>query len=138
MQNIFNFAATRSQHYGRFVLQTYLLAKHFPFLKCSLRRGKLECVGSITPTEHSETYKIRLRYTEWGFPSVKILHPHIEARPEIHMYRDGTLCLFHPPSQPWTGVDHLHSTIIPWTAEWLVYYELFLIEGRWLGPEVAH
>lgn len=54
------------------------------------------------------------------------------------MYSNGDLCLYHPPSQPWSDDNDLHKTIIPWTAEWLVFYELYLSEGRWLGPEVQH
>lgn len=34
--------------------------------------------------------------------------------------------------------DNLHDKIIPWTAEWLVYYELFKLDGKWLGPEAPH
>jgi hypothetical protein len=35
-------------------------------------------------------------------------------------------------------MDNLHQKIIPWIAEWLVYYELYLICGKWLGPEAPH
>ena len=27
----------------------------------------------------------------------------------------------------------ISSTIIPWTSEWLYYYEIWLINGDWLG-----
>ena len=54
------------------------------------------------------------------------------------MYANGDLCLYHPPSQPWSAENDLHNTIIPWTAEWLVFYELYLSEGVWLGPQVEH
>jgi hypothetical protein len=48
------------------------------------------------------------------------------------------LCLFDPRERSWSNRDNLHETIIPWTAEWLVYYELFLISGVWHGPEAPH
>jgi hypothetical protein len=32
----------------------------------------------------------------------------------------------------------LHETIIPWTAEWLVSYELYLTTGKWLGSSAVH
>ena len=54
------------------------------------------------------------------------------------MYRTGDLCLYHPLSQPWQGTEDLHATILPWVAEWLVFYELYLTKGRWLGPEIPH
>jgi hypothetical protein len=32
----------------------------------------------------------------------------------------------------------IHETIIPWTAEWLVFYELWKISGKWMGPAALH
>jgi len=32
----------------------------------------------------------------------------------------------------------LHETIIPWTAEWIVFYELWKITGEWLGSAALH
>jgi hypothetical protein len=69
---------------------------------------------------------------------VRIINPHIDPKGAIHIYRDGHLCLYHPKSQPWSGNKNIHETIIPWTAEWLIFYELYLSEGRWLGPEISH
>lgn len=37
--------------------------------------------------------------------------------------------------------DGIANTIIPWTIEWLYYYELWLATGEWLGggdhPEIG-
>lgn len=30
------------------------------------------------------------------------------------------------------------ETIVPWTALWLLYYELWLETDEWLGPEAPH
>jgi hypothetical protein len=34
----------------------------------------------------------------------------------------------------------LAETIVPWTAEWLFFYEVWMEdpEGRWLGLEAPH
>jgi hypothetical protein len=138
MARIFQSPANRAQHYRHFVMQKHLVEKHFPAFRCRLNRGLLECTGDIRPTDESESYTVRVSLTEWGIPAVRVVKPHIEHQPGIHMYRNGTLCLYHPPTQPWSGAYDLHKTIVPWTAEWLVYYELFLSEGKWLGPEVPH
>ena len=71
---------------------------------------------------------------------VRILEPGIlpEIYRRVHIYRNGTLCLYDPRERPWSNRDNLHETVIPWTAEWLVYYELFLISGEWHGPEAPH
>jgi hypothetical protein len=128
----------RAGHYRHFVVQKHLIEKHFPIFHCNLKCGKLECVGDISPTTYSTRYTVQICYTEWGIPEVRILKPEIKARSIIHMYSDGRLCLYHPPTQPWLSSNDLHKTIIPWTSEWLTYYELFLEEGKWLGPEIQH
>jgi hypothetical protein len=138
MAKTFPHRASNGQHYRHFVMQKLLVERTFPAFRCSLRRGLLECTGVIQPSDDSDRYTVQIRYTEWGVPEVRILKPTITPRSKIHMYRDGRLCLYHPPTQPWLGANDLHKTIIPWTAEWLVYYELYLSEGKWLGPEVPH
>ena len=138
MGRIFNYHNNRAQENRRFIAQKMFVEQHFENFHCAFRRGVLECVGRIRPTDLSQKYRIRIRYKQNGIPSVRILDPFIEPSPQIHMYSNGDLCLYHPPSQPWSGDNDLHKTIIPWTAEWLVFYELYLSEGRWLGPEVQH
>ena len=32
----------------------------------------------------------------------------------------------------------LSETIIPWAIEWLKYYELWRITGKWLGGGIEH
>jgi hypothetical protein len=71
-------------------------------------------------------------------PHVRILSPEIEPSTKIHMYPTGDLCLYKPSEQPWMESDYIHEKIVPWIAEWLVYYELFKIIGQWLGPEATH
>jgi hypothetical protein len=45
---------------------------------------------------------------------------------------------YWPDEDRWKSSDDIHKKIIPWLAEWLVFYELFLITGKWLGPEAPH
>jgi hypothetical protein len=128
----------RAADYRHFLAQKFRIERHYPAFRCSVRRGLLECIGTIQPSNSSPTYRIRLRYTQNGTPSIRILTPHIEPKSAIHMSRNGDLCLYHSSSQPWLGTENLHATIIPWTAEWFVFYELYLSEGQWLGPEAPH
>jgi hypothetical protein len=134
----FNFKNDRASSYRHFIAQKLFIEKHYETFRCTLRRGVLECIGTIQPTDFSPKYSIRIRYKQFGNPSVRVLEPHIEPRSCIHIFKTGDLCLFHPSTQPWSSKNNLHDTIIPWTAEWLVFYELYLSEGRWLGPEVQH
>ena len=45
------------------------------------------------------------------------------------MYDNGALCLYKPAETPWKLSDNLQKKIIPWAAEWLVFYELYLMCG---------
>jgi hypothetical protein len=42
-----------------------------------------------------------------------------------------TLCLYYPGH--WKPEMLLSTTIVPWTAEWLMHYELWLATGHWAG-----
>lgn len=114
----------------------------FDCFKCSIKgRGpnaSLLCYGEITPTEFSQTYKIKLTYNGSGVPKVYVISPTIPFDDKAHMYSDGRLCLYYPPEDPWKHTKRISDTIIPWTAEWLVYYELYQIDGKWHGPFVQH
>lgn len=57
--------------------------------------------------------------------------PHIYLRPE--MASGWCLCLYHPSRGEWQPDRPIAETIIPWAAEWLFFYEGWLIDGRWAG-----
>jgi hypothetical protein len=76
-----------------------------------------------------------IRYKYGGVPIVSITSPLIEPSPVIHMYGDRSLCLYFPEDDRWKVSDDVHKKIVPWVAEWLVFYELYLLTGKWLGPE---
>lgn len=50
---------------------------------------------------------------------------------------DSALCLFDPDGNEWTPADLIAETTICWTAEWLLYYELWHITGEWLGSGIG-
>lgn len=122
----------------RFVIQKALVEKHFPCFKCRLSHRHLACEGYIMPSEDCATYRVAISYKQDSVPRVRIKEPKITPSSSIHMYGDGSLCLYEPVESPWKALDNLHEKIIPWTAEWLVFYELNLAFGKWLGPEVPH
>jgi len=124
--------------YRRFVIQKPLIEKYFPCFKCLLSRRHLECEGLITPSKGCASYRIVISYEQDGVPRVKIREPQITPSSTIHMYDNGALCLYKPAETPWKLSDNVHEKIIPWTAEWLVFYELYLMCGKWLGPEAPH
>lgn len=58
--------------------------------------------------------------------------PHIYGNP--HNPAMPALCLYDPEDTSWTGYDYIASTIVPWTSEWLFFYEYWKISGEFLGP----
>lgn len=62
--------------------------------------------------------------------------PHLifnEETPE----RSG-FCLFDPDGNEWTDGNLIAETTIYWASEWLAYYELWHLTGKWLGPSVGY
>lgn len=78
-------------------------------------------------------------------PEVRVLEPDIAVgvRHGIiglpHTYHsDGPfplLCLFDPAAEDWHPSILLSETIVPWTAQWLGFLELWKATGKWTGPE---
>lgn len=116
-----------------------LIEKHYDFLDCKINKGILYCYGYYKPTEESITYSYRIKYAPLSKPKVTVTNPIISHNDDIHMYDDTSLCLYYPKDMTWDCTSHhLYETIIPWTHEWFVFYELYQFTGKWLHPEVLH
>jgi hypothetical protein len=58
----------------------------------------------------------------------------LESRPGEslpHVFPDGTLCLHL--DHEWTTNMLASDTIVPWTSEWLINYEIWKATGEWFG-----
>ncbi|CAA7617460.1 hypothetical protein [Magnetospirillum sp. SS-4] len=80
------------------------------------------------------------------FPLVRVVSPRLELQwdapeeaPLPHVYfsepdiRLSPLCLFDPAAGEWDHSDTIALTTIPWAADWLACYEIWLATGRWQG-----
>lgn len=112
-------------------------------------------------TAFSKPYLIEVRYVmndpfepfpisaAW-FPEVRVLEPRLEAAPRApgedipHIYGDPDrpdlpiLCLFDPRVGGWSRGRFISDTIIPWTASWLRFYEIWQATGEWHGGGAEH
>lgn len=123
--------------FGKFSAEKVLIEKHYEFIKCSYTNERLICKGTFTATNTEYTYKIV--YNGLDNPTITVVSPVIPFHKDIHMYSNTNgLCLHYPKDGDWTAQKPLYSTIIPWIHEWFVYYELYLITGRWEHPSVDH
>lgn len=119
-------------------IEKHLLERHFSFLAVKINGDLLECSGRCQPSEHSPVYQYKINYTPGRPPKVFVVSPKIAYNEKIHMYSDGSLCLYYPKDYSWTPSSNLYNTIIPWTHEWFIFYELYLLTGEWMHPFVDH
>ena len=73
------------------------------------------------------------------FPSLEPQWEATEEWPLPHVYFDNDniyaspLCLFDPVAKEWDHSKSIALTTIPWAAEWLFFYEIWLATGKWKG-----
>ncbi|MCY4161303.1 MAG: hypothetical protein OXE77_05500 [Flavobacteriaceae bacterium] len=93
----------------------------------------------IQPTPISQKYCISILYEKNERVKVFVINkrlkiaPNRKKLPHIYDSEKQQLCLYSPSKKEWNGFKPIADTIIPWTSEWLFFYELWLIEGQWLG-----
>ncbi len=115
-------------------VQAYRMSQLFPDFKYSRRKGSW--TGHLQPSLSSPRYRVQITYLSRGMPIVRVLQPQIwEKAP--HTYGDGSLCLYYSDGS-WSNSKMIAETIVPWTAEWLLFYEYWQATGKWLGPEAPH
>jgi hypothetical protein len=114
--------------------QAFALSREFPGSRLNVRRGTLVWLGELQPTEISRSYSVRVTLGHDYIPRVRVMSPILDSRagePLPHVYSDGTLCLYTPGE--WHSSEVLAWTIVPWIAEWLINYEIWLSTGEWFG-----
>jgi hypothetical protein len=99
-----------------------------------LKPNSLRWTGQLQPSDLSRDYTVRIDYKQARYPVVRVLCPELRTSDTAflpHVYDDGTLCLHH--AGQWTGAMLIVDTIVPWAAEWLMHYEIWLATGQWFG-----
>ena len=120
--------------------QMMTLRAAYPSASCELRNGTLFWTGKVQPTPISREYDVVLTYADSQTPRVWVIgnnlqklddpdFPHkYEVDEENNMVR---ICLYR--YREFTKDKFLANTIIPWTIEWLYFYEIWLATGEWCG-----
>lgn len=114
-------------------LQNLHILRRFPGFVYKRELGVAVWRGTLQPRQLSPKYRVAVRYKLSSHPTVNVISPALVSRTP-HLWNDGSLCLYYPKEKPWQADMLIAQTIIPWTALWLYYYELWLDTGRWLGP----
>jgi hypothetical protein len=100
----------------------------------AIKCGRLRWEGRLQPTPRSDTYAVRIEYASQSHPEVTIIAPRLEVPKGVflpHTFTRDRLCLYWRGQ--WDGSMSIARTIVPWTSEWLLYYELWQFTGTWLG-----
>ena len=112
----------------------------WPNFRCQVTGGLLVCTGRIQPCPITDTYTARIEYRVAGLPRTFITDPPLRRRQAnqriAHTYSDTELCLFTAADHDWTADQPIARSIVPWTYEWIVFYEAWLATGYWRGGGV--
>jgi hypothetical protein len=118
--------------------QAWTMHDLFPQFQYRRRGSRLVWTGFLKPSLKSPEYQVRIQYQQGFPPKVHVLWP--EICPDApHIYQsDKSLCLYYSKDGSWSSARLIARTVIPWTAEWLRFYEIWCITGKWFGPEAPH
>lgn len=89
----------------------------------------------LTPCDEAGTYEVLVDHRLGGEPRVHVVSPHLDGPgPLPHTYNGTRLCLYVPGQ--WADHLSIAATILPWSMEWLLFYELWSAGGGWQGGGV--
>lgn len=96
--------------------------------------------GKLKPSNLSTTYDIRIEYNMGHDPDVYVLNPKplllakgAAKLPHTYNHEKQHLCLYHRSINEWNEQKMIAKTIVPWTSEWLLHYEIWITTGTWHG-----
>lgn len=96
--------------------------------------------GELQPSALSSCYTIRIEYTLGYHPNVYVISPmplplaegKIEL-PHVYDHEKQRLCIYYKLGKEWHPNKMIVDTVIPWTSEWLLHYEFWVLTGEWNG-----
>lgn len=116
------------------------LCKTFRHSECNIFRNKLIWKSRIRPTPLSREYSVEVQYSMIDIPQVYIYGDELKKLDNSnfpHNYgidaskKRVKICLYR--YNEFSSDMLLSATIIPWTIEWLFFYEIWLATGIWQG-----
>lgn len=124
----------RRAHGLSLAVQAAHLDRRYPDGRIVLRANRLTWLGHLKPTDISRAYEV-LAVIEPGWaPLIYVVDPPLQRRddePVPHVYSANDLCLY--TGDEWNDTMIVADTLIPWTSEWLFFYETWHATGDWLG-----
>lgn len=115
-------------------LQVVNMKYKFPQFNYNKTKEGYDFVGNLRPKIIE--YKVKIMYRKKYSPKVFVLEPKITDNK--HRYSDGSLCLYKNAEFKWREDLLISDYIVPFTASWLYFHEVYELTGNWYGPESAH
>ena len=122
------------------IVQANKLQSYFSDSKYSVRQNILVWKGYLQPTYLSPKYLIKVVYQREKHPNVYVIDPKplalAEGKSKLeHVYNTDKqhLCIYYKRAKEWNQTKFIADTIIPWTSEWLLHYEIWVATGIWHG-----
>ena len=116
------------------------LKKVFPDSVFEITKHDLEMIweGDIQPSLISNIYRIRVIFSRSKKPVIRVITPTLKTfesqrLPHTYSHEKQELCLYYPDANEWNNGLYIAKTILPWTSEWLLHYEIWSITGEWQG-----
>lgn len=119
-----------------------LRALALPGARIALDHRKLTMDVKLAPGSYGRLYDCRFIFERSSpLPLVIVTQPELPALaagqtlPHVYPWegRGTRLCLWWPKGREWHPQLKVAETLIPWTAEWLYYFEVWLLIGAWTG-----
>ncbi len=124
-------------------LEVAYLKKFFPNGVVKSTTKDLVSKIDLQPTPLSRIYKIKIKYKVGCIPEVYVISPFPLPKysnetelPHMYLSSKQKLCLYYPNHYEWNEKMKIAETLIPWAAEWLFYYEVWLATGKWQGEGI--
>lgn len=130
---------SRRTHSINLAMQAARLRAIFPSSTLASRNQSLIWRGTIVPSAASRSYEIKIEYVRDGHPDVYVTNPKLgrfpgeDRLPHVYDTDQQRLCLYYKRAREWDAGMLIANTIVPWTSEWLFFYEIWLGTGEWCG-----
>lgn len=118
-----------------------LQALALPGARIRLTHQRLTMDVELAPGAFGRLYTCRFIFERATNPIVLVTAPDLKALANgekiPHVYPSNgsgtSLCLWWPKEREWSSQLKIADTLVPWTAEWLYYFELWLLTKTWEG-----
>lgn len=117
--------------------QLLWMQSRYPELRARVQRQRsIVWEGPWTPDDLGGRYLIRVSYKQGFRPRIAIVEPPLRLAPGHdklpHTYGGQTDICVHRPEE-WHKGLLIADTIMPWISQWLYFYEIWAVTGKWIG-----